>query len=106
MKKRNQISNEYKWDLTSYIKNENEIKRIFNLMEELPTKLSKYNGKLNNKTMLFERLNKFNNEFCEINILASYIGNSLNVNSTDTEMLKNSQKFDIIFLSSLFFIFI
>lgn len=94
MKKRSQIANEYKWDLSSYIKNESEINRIFSLMEELPAKLSKYNGKLNNKEMLFERLNKYNDVFCEINILASYIGNSLNVNSIDTEMLKYSQKFD------------
>ena len=91
MKKRSQIANEYKWDLSSYIKNESEINRIFSLMEELPTKLCKYNGKLNDKDLLFERLNSFNDEFCEIKILASYIGNSLNVNSTDTEMLKYSQ---------------
>ena len=51
MKKRRQIPEKYKWDLSTHIKDENEIKRILSIMEKLPDKLAKYNGKLNDKEL-------------------------------------------------------
>ena len=87
MKKRSQIPEKYKWDLSTHIKDENEIKRILSIMEKLPDKLAKYNGKLNDKELLIERFNKFTKDFSEIDKLASYISNSLNVDSENIERL-------------------
>ena len=94
MKKRSQIPEKYKWDLSTHIKDENEIKRILSIMEKLPDKLAKYNGKLNDKELLIERFNKFTKDFSEIDKLASYISNSLNVDSENIEMIKLSQRFN------------
>lgn len=94
MKKRSQIPEKYKWDLSTHIKDENEIKRILSIMEKLPDKLAKYNGNLNDKELLIERFNKFTKDFSEIDKLASYISNSLNVDSENIEMIKLSQRFN------------
>ena len=94
MKLRAQISEEFKWDLSSYISNENEIEEIFKIMENLVKILPSYSGKLNNKEVLLERLTKFEPDYIKIYKLAHYISHSLNVDSTDTKMLALSQRFD------------
>lgn len=97
MKLRSQIAEEFKWDLSSYIKNEKEINEIFALMENQIKILPTYNGKLGNKEILLERLTKYENDYIKIYKLAHYISHSLNVDSSNTEMLALSQKFDTIY---------
>lgn len=94
MKLRAQISDEFKWDLSSYISNEHEIEEIFKIMENLVKILPSYSGKLNDKEILLERLTKFEPDYIKIYKLAHFISHSLNVDSTDTKMLALSQRFD------------
>lgn len=94
MKQRNQISEELKWDLSSYISNEKDIENAFKAMQKLIDVLPSYSGKLSDKEILLERLTKHENEEDQISKLAHFISHSLNVNSADTSMLALSQKFD------------
>ena len=94
MKKRNQISKEYKWDLSSYIKNDEEIDQIFKRMENLTDILPKYKGKLQNSNILYERLEKYKDDFVSMAKLAHFISHNLNVDSSDTKMLMLEQKFN------------
>ena len=93
MKKRSQIEEKYKWDLSSYISSDEEIEKIFKIMEKMPEKYAKYDGNLNKREYLIEYLTKFKKEEILIGKLASYIGNSLNVDSSDVKMQKYSIKF-------------
>ena len=94
MKKRNQISKEYKWDLSSYIKNDEEIDQIFKRMENLTDILPKYKGKLQNSNILYERLEKYKDDFISMAKLSHFISHNLNVDSSDTKMLMLEQKFN------------
>ena len=58
MKKRNQIDDKFKWDLSSYIANEKQIEETFKIMESMIEILPNYSGKLGDKEILFERLTK------------------------------------------------
>ena len=97
MKLRSEIDEQYKWDLSSYIKNDNEIEETFKLMENLIKILPTYSGKLSNKEILFEALAKHENDYIKIYKLAHFISHSLNVDSTDTKMLGLSQRFDTLY---------
>ena len=94
MKTRNEIEDKYKWDLSSYIANEKEIEETLKTMENLIKILPTYNGKLNDKEILFERFTKFEKDEIKIYKLAHFISHSLNVDSSDTKMLALSQRFD------------
>lgn len=94
MKKRNQISKEYKWDLSSYIKNDEEIDQIFKRMKNLTDILPKYKGKLQNSNILYERLEKYKDDFVSMAKLSHFISHNLNVDSSDTKMLMLEQKFN------------
>lgn len=94
MKKKNQISKEYKWDLSSYIKNDEEIDQILKRMENLTDILPKYKGKLQNSNILYERLEKYKDDFISMAKLAHFISHNLNVDSSDTKMLMLEQKFN------------
>ncbi len=94
MKLRSEIEEQYKWDLSSYISNEDDIEKTFQLMENLIKVLPTYSGKLSDKETLYSALNEHESDYIQIYKLAHYISHSLNVDSTDTKMLGLSQKFD------------
>lgn len=94
MKQRAQISENFKWDLSSYISNDKEIEEVFSIMKNLIEILPTYSGKLSNKEILLERFKKYEDDFIKVYKLAHYISHSLNVDATDTKMLALSQKFD------------
>ena len=94
MRKRKEISEEYKWDLSSYIKNDEDIDQIFKKIENLTEILPKYKGKLQNSNILYERLEKFKEDFISIAKLAHFISHNLNVDSSDTKMLMLEQRFN------------
>lgn len=97
MKLRSEIEDKYKWDLTSYIRNDSEIEDTFKIMEKLIDILPTYSGRLNDKEILLERFEKYEPDFIKIYKLAHYISHSLNVDSTDTKILSLSQKFDTLY---------
>lgn len=94
MKKREEIEDKFKWDLTSYVKDEKDINETFKLMENLIKVLPTYSGKLNDKEILYERFTKFEKDEIKIYKLAHFISHSLSVDSSNTKMLALSQKFD------------
>ena len=94
MKKREQINEEYKWDLSSYIKDEKEIEETFSIMEKLNKVLPDYKGKLDNKELLLEKLTKYRKDFIRISKLGGYLGNMYNVDNSDVKILTLMQKFD------------
>lgn len=94
MKQRSQIEEKYKWDLSSYISNDNEIEEVFKIMQNLSKVLPTYSGKLNDKEMLYEYFTKYENDEIKILKLAHYISHSLSVDSSDIKILMLSQKFD------------
>ncbi len=93
MKKRDQIENEYKWDLSSYISNSQEIDEIFKKIEDLTKILPKYKGEMQNPDILYERLTKYKDDFISISKLAHYISHMLNVDSSNTDIIVLEQKF-------------
>ena len=97
MKLRSEIDEQFKWDLSSYIKNDNDIEETFKLMENLIKILPTYSGKLSDKEILLEALTKHENDYIKIYKLAHFISHSLNVDSTDTKMLGLSQRFDTLY---------
>ena len=72
MKKRSEIEEKYKWDLSGYFKNEDEFQKEF---ENLKSKLNSYDifrGKLNNEKTILECL-KFDEQISKrLEILCSY----------------------------------
>ncbi|MBR4998741.1 MAG: hypothetical protein IKY10_02560, partial [Clostridia bacterium] len=94
MKKREEIDDKFKWDLSSYVNDEKDIEETFKIMENLIKVLPSYNGKLNDKEILYERFTKFEKDEIKIYKLAHFISHSLSVDSSDTKMLALSQKFD------------
>ena len=94
MKNRNEIEDQYKWDLSSYIANDQEIEKTFEIMQNLIEILPTYSGKLNDKEILLERFTKYEKDYIQICKLAHFISHSLNVDSSITKMLALSQKFD------------
>lgn len=93
MKKRTQIPEKYKWDLTSVIKDDAEIEQIFKIMEKMTTILPKYKDKLNNPDILYERLTKYEKEFIQINKLAYFLSNMKNTDASNVKILEYIQKF-------------
>ena len=96
MKTRNQIEEIYKWDIGLF-KTEKEINSAFSDLEFLTKELPKFNGKFNNKEMFFEYFLNYKEQMLNIGRLSYYIGNTLNTDVTNVEMLKLNQKFDILY---------
>lgn len=94
MKLRKQISEEYKWDIGLF-KTEQEIEQVFSDIEYLIQELPKFNGKFDNKDKFFEYHTKFKKQNQNIEHLAFYISNMLNVDNSNVEMLKLNQRFEI-----------
>ncbi len=94
MKLRSEINDEFKWDLSSYIKNENDIENTFRAMEKLIKIAPSYSGKLYEKEALLAYLTNYENDYIQIYKLAHFISHSLNVDSTDTKILALEQRFD------------
>lgn len=97
MKLRKNIDEKFKWDLSSYVANDQEIEETFKIMQQLVEIFPKYNGKLSDKEILLERLSKYENDEIQIAKLAHFISHSLNVDSSNTKMLALSQKFDTLY---------
>lgn len=93
MKKRENIDEKYKWDLSSYIKNDEEIQEIFNIIKKLTEIYPKYKNKLNNKELLLEKLTKYRNENIKVQKLFCYLSHMQSVDSSNTKILALYQEF-------------
>lgn len=94
MKTRNQIPNEYKWDLELY-SNDDEIEKTFKKINEYISKIASFNGKLGEKNKFFEYC-EFDSKYSkDINKLAFYIQNNLSTDNSDVKMLKLSERLSI-----------
>ena len=62
MKTREQVEEKYKWDLSSYFKNQNEYNKTFKELENTKDELCQYEGKLDNEKTIFECLTKSSNQ--------------------------------------------
>jgi len=96
MKKRNQIEGKYKWDIGLF-KTEEEINSAFADLEFLTKELPKYNGLFTNKDKFFEFYTKYKEKELNVGRLGYFIGNTLNTDVTNVEMLKLNQKLDILY---------
>ena len=73
MKKRNAISNEYKWDLTQLCQNDEDFYEKCKTIEKSMGKFEKYKGKLNNKKIIWNYLKEseaFDNLLNEVALYA------------------------------------
>ncbi len=90
MKLRSQIDDKYKWDIG--FGSQEEIEKSFQDFQYLIDTLPKYNGKFNDKEMFFEYFLDYKKQQSNVSKLFFYISNSLNVDNSDTQMLKLNQK--------------
>lgn len=96
MKKREEIDAKYKWDLSSYVSNCDELEKNLAWLKENMIKFKDYYGKFGDKNILKEFL-KFDEEFTSIyEKTGSYIGHNLSVDDSNITFLKYSQQLDYI----------
>jgi len=96
MKLRKQIDENLKWDLEMF-KTQEEIDSAFADLEYLTKEIPNFNGKFTNKDMFFKYFNSFKEKQLNVGKLSFYIGNSLNTDVTDVNLLKLNQKFNILY---------
>jgi len=96
MKLRKQINEEFKWDIGLF-KTEAEIDSAFADLEYLTQELPKFNGQFTDKEMFFAYFNNYKEKQLNIGRLSYFIGNTLNTDVTNVEMLKLNQKFDVLY---------
>ena len=96
MKKRNQIDEKYKWDLELF-KSEEEIEEAFNDLKFLTEEFPKFKNQFTNKDKFFEYFLNYKKQRLNIEHLSFFIGNTLNVDLTNTEMLTLNEKFNILY---------
>lgn len=94
MKKRSEIEETYKWDLSSYIKDEKEIDKIFEIMKRMAKIYPQYNGRLGDKDALYEYLTKYQKAEIAISKLAHYLMNLYDVDSSNDVVIRYQQRFD------------
>ena len=92
MKKRCEIEEKYKWDITKFCKNDDDFYKRMKKLEKDIKSISKYEGKLDEDDMLFECLEKdcaFNKEF---GFLTLYSELSKRVDNSDTKANEMCEK--------------
>lgn len=91
--KREEVEDKYKWDLSSYIKDEKMLNEEFDWLKTNYPKFKNYYGKFADKDVLLDYF-KFSDEF-EIreDRLASYLYHSLDQDTSNTKFLALTSKF-------------
>lgn len=95
MKKRSEIDEKYKWDIGCF-KTQAEIDNAFATFEKLIEDSKKYYGKFNDKDMFFDYLTSHEKEEILLSKFSHYLGNTYNVDSSDVEVIKLIQRFEIL----------
>ncbi len=94
-KKRSEISNEFKWDLSELIKNEKEFNSLYLEVENLLKKMIQYKGKiLESSSSLYEFLKLDETVDIKLDVLIYYSHNLYNADTTDNKSLSLKLKLD------------
>ncbi len=96
MKTRNEIDLKYKWDLSCFVKNEEELKKNLKYLKENITEFKQFYGKLADKAMLKKYLT-MDKEYNKVLYATSlYISNTLNTNTADVKYINYSTQLSYI----------
>lgn len=95
MKKRNEIDEKYKWDIGCF-KTQTEIDNAFLTFEKLIEESKKYYGKFTDKDMFFDFLTAHEKEEQLISKFSHFLGNTYNTDSSNVEIIKLIQKYEIL----------
>ena len=85
MKKRSEIAEKYKWDITKFCKNDEDFYRRMKKLEKRIKSISEYEGKLEDDDMLFDCLEKSYAFSKEFGFLTLYSELSKKVDNADTK---------------------
>ena len=95
MKKRSEIDEKYKWDIGCF-KTQKEIDEAFATFEKLIDESKQYYGKLGEKETFFKYLLSNKKETMLLNKFSHFLGNTYNTDSSNVEIIKLMQKFEIL----------
>ena len=96
MKNRNEIEAKYKWDLSCYVKDEQELESNLEYLKQNMHTFKKFYGKLGQIEVLKEFL-QFDNEYDNISSRTGcYIYNVLNTDTSNTKYLNYMQQLQYI----------
>ncbi|MBO5910033.1 MAG: hypothetical protein J6Q15_00840 [Clostridia bacterium] len=96
MKTRQEIEEKYKWDLSSYVKDEQELENNLKYLKENSDKYKDFYGKFNDKAILLQYL-KFDEEYTFVFYrTSSYIGHTLNTDTSNTKYINYMQRLEFI----------
>ncbi len=95
MKKRSEIDEKYKWDIGCF-KTQKEIDEAFETFEKLIDESKQYYGKLGEKETFFKYLLSNKKETMLLNKFSHFLGNTYNTDSSNVEIIKLMQKFEIL----------
>lgn len=96
MENRSEINNKYKWDLSCFVKDENELESNLKYLKENMSQFKDFYGKLGDKEML-KRYFKLSEKYDDISAKTGmYIYNTLNVDTSNVKYLNYSQQLEYI----------
>ena len=96
MKKRNEIDEKYKWDLSCYVKDGAELEENFKYLTDNIARYKDFYGKFGNKEVLMQYL-KFDEEYSSMLYRTSmFIGHTLNTDTSNTKFLNYTQRLEFI----------
>lgn len=96
MKKRNEIDEKYKWDLSSYVKDENELENNLKYLKENAGRYKQFYGKLGDKEILKSYLifdEEYGNVFYKT---ISFIHHTLDTDTSDTKYINLIKKIEYV----------
>lgn len=96
MIKRSEINDKYKWDLSSYIKDEQMLKEEMDYLRNTYPKFKDFYGKFNVKATLHNYLHLRDEYDVREDRLAHFIYHSLDVDNTDTKFLSLKSEFEFL----------
>jgi len=96
MKRRSEIDDKYKWDLSSYVKNKNELEDNLKYLKNNAEKYKEFYGKFNDKNMLMQYL-RFDKEYTIVFYKTySFIEHTLDTDTSNVEFINLSQQLEYI----------
>ncbi len=96
MKKRSEIDEQYKWDLSSYIKDEEELKSNLQYLKDNADKYKDFYGKFNDKNVLKQYL-MFDKEYTIVFYKTySFVDHTLDTDTSNVEFINLSKKLEYI----------
>ena len=96
MKKRSEIEEKYKWDLSRFVKDDKDIEELMQYIKESITNVKKYYGKLGDKQTLLNLLEEDEKDDKLTSRLGFFLYNMLQVDDSNTKYLKYSQMCDVL----------